>query len=136
MKDDDGARIWSLNYRLSTLVLGEATPRIEACGIEPKEFFVLDGIHDLAYPAAVAERLSMSRPTITLHVRNLERKGLVTRAVDQSDLRRHRLTLSREGLEVLGKSRQSVSQAYAARLGRLDSVERECFEGLLAKLVG
>lgn len=135
MGSDDGARIWSLNYRLSTLTLGEATPGIEALGIEAKEFFVLDGVADLTYPAAIADRLSMSRPTITLHVRNLERKRLVTRAMDPTDLRRHRLTLTAKGIDVVRDARRVVSQAYATRLGRLNDAERGRFEGLLAKLV-
>jgi hypothetical protein len=41
----DGARIWGLNFRLSTVVLGEAAAGIEALGIETKEFFVLAGMH-------------------------------------------------------------------------------------------
>ena len=133
---DDGARIWGLNFRLSTDVLAEATSGIEALGIEAKEFFVLDGIEDLSYPGEIAKRLSMSRPTMTLHLRNLEKKGLVLREMDQGDLRRHRLALTLQGSEVARKARELVSGAYSHRLNRLDVSERERFGELLAKLTG
>lgn len=133
--DSDGTRIWGLNFRLSTVVLEEATPAIEALGIEAKEFFVLDGVEELGYPAMIAQRLSMSRPTIALHLRHLEDKALLTREMDQSDLRRHRLTLTEEGREVTRKARKVLSEAYDARLDRLDASEKEHFAMLLAKLV-
>jgi DNA-binding MarR family transcriptional regulator len=131
----DGARIWGLNYRLSTVVLGEAAGGIEALGIETKEFFVLDGVEELHYPAAIAQRLSMSRPTIALHLRNLEEKGLLTREVDQGDLRRHRLRLTTKGTDIAREARYVLSNAYAARLARLDDGESLQFGKLLAKLV-
>jgi DNA-binding MarR family transcriptional regulator len=131
----DGARIWGLNFRLSTVVLGEATPAIKALGIEPKELFVLDGVEDLGYPAPIAERLSMSRPTIALHLRHLEDKALITREMDQSDLRRHRLTLTPHGRTIARRARQLLSEAYDARLNRLSATERDQFAALLAALV-
>jgi DNA-binding MarR family transcriptional regulator len=131
----DGARIWGLNFRLSTVVLGEAAPAIEALGIEAKEFFVLDSVEELSYPAMIAQRLSMSRPTITLHLRHLEDKRLLTREMEQSDLRRHRLRLTDDGREVTNKARRILSDAYDVRLGRLSAVERAHFAALLARLV-
>ncbi len=132
---DDGARIWNLNFHLSTVVLAEATPAIEALGIEAKEFFVLDGVEDLEYPAAIAERLSMSRPMIALHLRQLEEKKLLIREMDRKDLRRHRLSLTPAGLAVTTAARHVLSQAYEARLQRLNRNERERFVALLEKLV-
>lgn len=131
----DGARIWSLNFRLSTVVLGEATPAIEALGIETKEFFVLDSVEELNYPALIAERLSMSRPMIALHVRHLEDKGLLTREMDQSDLRRHRLRLTDDGHVTTDKARELLSDCYNARLERFSGAEKDHFAALLAKLV-
>ena len=135
MVDEEAARVWGLNLRLSTEVLSEATPGIEALGVEAKEFFVLDGAEELSFPAEIAHRLSMSRPALTLHLRNLERKGMLTRAMDQHDLRRHRLTLTDLGREVTAKARRLLSHAYAARLERLSVDERQAFRKLLAKLV-
>ena len=133
--NDDGVRIWGLNFRLSTDVLGDATDGIEALGIEVKEFFVLDGVEELSYPAEIAQRLSMSRPTMTLHLRNQEKKGVLTREVDPGDLRRHRFTLTPKGSEVARKARGLVSDAYSTRLDRLDLCERDQFGKLLAKFV-
>jgi DNA-binding MarR family transcriptional regulator len=133
--ESDGARIWGLNFRLSTVVLGEATPAIEALEIEAKEFFVLDSVEELSYPALIAQRLFMSRPTIALHLRHLEDKGLLTREIDQNDLRRHWLSLTDKGREVTSKAHKILSDAYEERLERLSGVERGHFAALLAKLV-
>ena len=133
-KQEDGARVWSLNFRLSTGVLDEAAAEMEALGIEGKEFFVLDGIVEHPYPARIARRLAMSRPAVTLHLRNLEKKGLVRRDIDVADLRRHRLTLTAKGEVVSGKAKQVIAKKYAARLARLDESERAEFSRLLEKL--
>ena len=132
---EDGARIWGLNFRLSTEVLGDATTGIEELGIEAKEFFVLDGVEELSYPAEIARRLSMSRPALTLHLRNLEQKGFLTREVDRADLRRHRLTLTARGNEVARTARRLIAETYDARLDRLSVAEKKRFGKLLAKLV-
>ena len=135
-QEDDGARVWSLNFRLSTNVLDEAAAEMEALGLEGKEFFVLDGIAEHPYPARIARRLAMSRPAVTLHLRNLEKKGLLRRDIDPADLRRHRLTLTAKGKRVSGKAQQAIAGKYAARLARLDENERAEFSRLLEKLTG
>ena len=133
---EDGARVWSLNFRLSTGVLDEAAAELAALGLEGKEFFVLDGIAEHPYPAEIARRLAMSKPAVTLHLRNLEKKGLLRRDIDPADLRRHRLTLTTKGEVVSGTARTVIAEKYAARLARLDENERAEFSRLLEKLTG
>ena len=132
--EEHGAHVWSLNFRLSTGVLDEATAEMAAIGVEVKEFFVLDGVKEQPYPAQIATRLSMSRPAVALHLRNLESKGLLRREMDAGDLRRHRLTLTPKGDEVIKRARKVISDKYGARLARLDPSEKEEFSRLLGKL--
>ena len=132
--EEGGARVWSLNFRLSTGVLDDAAAEMHALGIEVKEFFVLDGVDEQPYPAQIAKRLAMSRPAVTLHLRNLERKGLLRREIDPTDLRRHRLTFTSKGKVVTSKARKVLSDRYGARLARLDDGEQAEFSRLLEKL--
>ena len=132
---EQGSHGWGLSFRLSTAVLSEATSEIEALGIEVKEYFVLDGVDLLPYPAQIAERLSISRPAVALHLRNLERKGLLQRAVEPTDLRRFRLSLTAEGRAVADEARQILSEKFCKRLDRLSAVEREAFSAILTTLV-
>src|SRR5258705_13897355 len=92
-KSPYAAIVWKLNLKLSKDLLIEAAAEIEALGIEPKEFFVLDAVTDQPYPAELSEHLSMPKPTTTLYLKNLEALGFLGRVIDRRDLRRHRLEL-------------------------------------------
>ncbi|TMV75506.1 MarR family transcriptional regulator [Thioclava sp. BHET1] len=131
----NGARVWGLNFRLSTAVLHEAAAEMATLGLEVKEFFVLDGVEDEPYPAGLARRLTISKPGLALLLRSLESKTLLRREIDPQDLRRHRLTLTPAGHRALTKARNIVSARYGARLARLEDSEREAFGRLLEKLV-
>lgn len=135
MDEADAATIFRLNFRFSTEVLNEAAPEIEALGLEPKEFFVLDGVEERPYPAELARYLSMPKPTITLYLKNLQGKGFIVRAIDDQDLRRHRLELTESGRRTVTESRAVLSGRYAERLGRLSAGEQAEFATLLEKLV-
>ncbi|WEK02974.1 MAG: MarR family winged helix-turn-helix transcriptional regulator [Candidatus Devosia phytovorans] len=127
-------RIFRLNLQLSTETLTAATPEIEALGLEPKAFFVLDGVEAQPYPATLAHHLSMPKPTITAHLKALESAGLVTRAIDPADLRRHRIALTTTGRVVLDKARGSLARHYGDRLARLDGENVQHFARLLETL--
>lgn len=134
MSAADGNRIFQLNLLLSTGTLTAAAPEIEALGLEPKEFFVLDGLEVRPYPAELARHLSMPKPTITAYLKNLESRGLIARQIDSLDLRRHRLELTKSGRETLSQARAILSGRYDERLQRLTHDERIEFERLLEKL--
>ncbi|MDW9670804.1 MarR family transcriptional regulator [Sinorhizobium meliloti] len=136
MNEADAARIFRLNLQLSTETLTAATPEIEALGLEAKEFFVLDGLEERPYPAELARHLSMPKPTVTLYLKNLQAKGLIVRAIDAQDLRRHRLELTALGLETLTRARASLASRYGERLARLSRRDQDEFVRLLEKLSG
>lgn len=130
-----GARIFGLNLHLSVAVLAEAAREMEDIGIEPKEFFVLDGIEEESSPAGLAKRLTMSKPALALHLRNLEKNTLISRKIDPEDHRRHRLDLTPQGRETVAKARDILSARYSARLEKLEDHERKEFGRLLQKLL-
>lgn len=57
MCGSEAERIFRLNLQLSTETLMAAAPEIEALGLEPKAFFVLDGIDLQPFPASLAVSL-------------------------------------------------------------------------------
>jgi DNA-binding MarR family transcriptional regulator len=129
------AGLFRLNLRLSTETLTEAASALEALGLEAKEFFVLDGIEERPFPAELSRHLSIPKPTMSMYVKGLERKGLIGRAIDPGDLRRHRLALTPAGEDVLTKARMHLFERYGVRLARLSEREQVQFAKLLAKLL-
>jgi DNA-binding MarR family transcriptional regulator len=130
----DGERMFRLTLQLSTETLTAAAPKIEALGLEAKEFFVLDGLAVHPYPAELARHLSVPKPTITAYLKSLEARGLIARAIDPADLRRHRLELTEAGLETLTMARAALTDRYASRLVRLEKQEQRELLRILEKL--
>lgn len=124
MNEVDAARLFRLNLQLSTETLSGAAPKIEALGLEAKAFFILDGVEGRPYPAELARHLSMPKPTMTLYLKSLEAKGLLVRAIDPHDLRRHRLELTTQGHDVVRKARTHLFGRYRERLLRLSVREQ------------
>jgi DNA-binding MarR family transcriptional regulator len=134
--DDAAAHVFRLTLRLSTETLAEAAGALQALGLEPKAFFVLDGIEERPYPAELARHLSMPKPTISAYLAGLEKQGLIARAIDPADQRRHRLTLTAAGQSVLVQARGDLFARYEARLARLDPGDQIRFADLLAAIIG
>lgn len=134
VEDASAARIWRLTYQFSAEVLTEASPQLQALGLEPKEFFVLDGIEQRPFPAELARHLSMPKPTVTAFLKSLQAKALIAREIDAQDLRRHRLVLTPAGQAAITAARNALAARYDVRLARLKSSDRADFERLLERL--
>lgn len=130
----DPAKIWSLNYRISTSVMASVAADITALGLETKELFLLAEVDEHPHPAELAVRLIMPKPTVTVYLKHLEAAGFVRREIDPADLRRHRLILTPAGRKVMTRGMLLLSEAYGALLGRLSSAEQTLLKGLLEKL--
>lgn len=130
----DALTIWALDYRLLTEVLVSIADEVAALGVEIKELFVLDAIDEHPHPAAVAEALSLPKPSVTVYLKRLEAAGFVRREIDADDLRRHKLTLTAPGRKVLGRGQTILADAFGQRLARLNADERAEFRRLLEKL--
>jgi DNA-binding MarR family transcriptional regulator len=135
MKKIDPAKTWTLNYRLLMSVITGVTAELQALGLESsKSLFLLAEVDDHPYPAELAERLSMPRPTVTVAVKRLEADGFVRREIDASDLRRHRLRLTPAGRKLTQRGLAVLSTAFAARLARLSNSEQGALNALLEKM--
>ena len=130
----DAAKVWSLNYRLLMTVITSVSPDVVKLGLETKELFVLAEIDEHPHPADLASTLSMPKPTVTMYLKALEAAGFVKREIDATDLRRHRLLLTAPGRKVMTRGLALLSEAFRARLSRLNSTEQAELKSLLEKL--
>jgi DNA-binding MarR family transcriptional regulator len=83
---------------------------------------------------SVAALLAMDRTTLTAALKPLERRGLVTIAVDQADKRSRLLALTEEGLAVLANAVPIWKSTHAALEARLLEVEPKRLRNGLAAL--
>ena len=130
----DITKVWALNYRLVTAVIGEVAPALHELGIEVKELFLLAELDAHPHPAALAEALLIPKPSVTVYVKRLEAAELLKREIDSTDLRRHKLSLTPEGRKTMTRGLALLSEAFGQRLGRLTSTQQSEFKSLLEKL--
>ena len=130
----DALKVWSLNYRLLGSVIASVAPDVTALGLEVKELFVLAEIDEHPHPAALAMRLSMPKPTVTVYLKRLEAAGFLRREIDPTDLRRHRLLVTPAGRKVMTRGLALLSDAFGARLDRLTTTEQGQLKTVLEKL--
>jgi DNA-binding MarR family transcriptional regulator len=132
---NDVTRVWALNYRLISSVIAEVVPAIQELGLEIKELFLLSELDEHPHPAALADALLIPKPSVTVYVKRLEAAGFVTREIDSTDLRRHRLTLTSDGRKALTRGLALLTKAFGVRMNRLTSSEQDQFKSLLERLV-
>jgi DNA-binding MarR family transcriptional regulator len=130
----DITKVWTLNYRLVTSVIGEVAPALRELGIEVKELFLLAELDAHPHPAALAEALLMPKPSVTVYVKRLEAAELVKREIDSADLRRHKLSLTPEGRKVMTGGLALLAKAFGQRLARLTPTQQAELKSLLEKL--
>src|SRR3954466_6892836 len=130
----DVTKVWALNYRLVSSVLGEVAPALGELGVEVKELFLLAELDTTPHPAALAEALLIPKPTVSLYVKRLEAAGLVKREIDCPDLRRYKLSLTPDGRKTMTRGLGLLASTFGARLGRLTATQQAEFKGLLEKL--
>jgi DNA-binding MarR family transcriptional regulator len=130
----DITKLWALNYRLITSVIGEVAPALRELGIEVKELFLLAELEAHPHPAALAEALLMPKPSVTVYVKRLEAAELVKREIDSADLRRHKLSLTPEGRKVMTGGLALLAEAFGQRLARLTATQQAELKSLLEKM--
>lgn len=130
----DITKVWALNYRLVTSVIGEVAPALHKLGIEVKELFLLGELDAHPHPAALAEALLIPKPSVTVYVKRLEAAELVKREIDSADLRRHKLSLTPEGRKVMTGGLALLAEAFGQRLARLTATQQTELKSLLEKL--
>src|ERR1700756_1737340 len=120
----DITKVWALNYRLVTSVIGEVAPALRELGIEVKELFLLAELDAHPHPAALAEALLIPKPSVTVYVKRLEAAELVRRGIDNAALRRYKLSLTPEGRKVRTGGLALLTEAFGQRLGRLTATQQ------------
>ncbi|HET9620951.1 MAG TPA: MarR family winged helix-turn-helix transcriptional regulator [Kofleriaceae bacterium] len=130
----DPSKLWSLNYRLVNSVIISVVPAVAELGLEIKELIVLSEVDAHPYPAELAAKLCMPKPTITANLKRLEAAGMVRREIDNADLRRHRLQVTPEGRKAVTKGLALLTDAFGARLAKLNAGELAELKRLLEKM--
>jgi DNA-binding MarR family transcriptional regulator len=115
----DASGILASLWRLIESVLDDSEPALEALGLSPKAFFLLEAVGDHPFPAALARRMHLPPPTVTYLVKQLEAKGLLERRAEAGDLRKFRLVQTAAGKRALAKGREAVGGVFGERLDRL-----------------
>jgi DNA-binding MarR family transcriptional regulator len=113
---------------------------VTAHDITLKQAFVLDrlGRWESLLPSQIARLLFCDRPTATVVVKNMEKRGWVRRERDTADRRRMRVTLTETGRQKLYEIQEQVwepLQAAVDPLGCFDQGEIEVLDKLLGRLV-
>lgn len=125
-----------LGFLMSHLadVLRERTAKALAnFGLSPRDFGILWrlGVHGPLSQRQLGDLHQIDRTSVVALVDRLELAGLVARAVDPADRRRHALTLTERGQAVLEASGVEVSRVEAEFLAVVDAPARR---SLLATL--
>ena len=107
---------------------------ITALGLDSKELFLLAEVDDHPYPAELAATLSMPKATVTVYLKRLEAAGFVTREIDPTDLRRHRLQPTADGRRAAAAGLSLLSDEFEKRLGRLTVAQQKTLKNLLEKI--
>jgi DNA-binding MarR family transcriptional regulator len=134
MSKTNAARLWALNYQLLSSIIAAVAPAIEQLGLGAKELFLLAEVDAHPRPAALASVLVMPKPTVTMLVKRLEAAGFLRRAIHSADLRGHHLTVTPSGRKAITRGLALLSEAFGARLARLEPGERTQLKTLLEKV--
>jgi long-chain acyl-CoA synthetase len=102
----------------------ELARALGAIELSPPQYRVLILLSDgSAVSSDVAERLAVSRPTVTSVVDGLVNRGLVERRHSEDDRRRVSLTLTKEGREILARADRDADALLADVAGNLGDAE-------------
>jgi DNA-binding MarR family transcriptional regulator len=119
-------------------LVGQAAMRelrdaLTAENLKPRQFQLLGLLHDEG-PMAQRElgaRLEIDPSILVTHLNPLEEEGLVSRARDPADRRRHLVHLTEAGRTAFVRALQAQCEAADALLSALDGDERKEFRRLL-----
>ena len=113
----------------------QAKTRAAGFDMTSVQFAALDAIAEQPGidQASLAATISFDRATIGGVIDRLESKGLVQRAVSESDRRARLLSLTKDGEKLLAACRPIVEALQAEILGALSRTERKAFLTLAHK---
>ncbi len=108
-------------------------------GITLKQAFLLEQLveRDFMYPAEIASKLFCDRPTVTVIVRNMEKRDWVKRQKDTQNRKRTRVSITAAGRQKIAEVQQSPwgsTDPSHNPLSCFDEAELAELERLLGKL--
>jgi DNA-binding MarR family transcriptional regulator len=121
-------------WRLIQSVMDDSEPALEALGLSPKAFFLLEAVADHPFPAELARRMHLPPPTVTYLVKGLEARGFLERRAEAGDLRKFRLVQTPAGKEALRRGAEALGGVFDERLRRLAPAELTAFDGTVGRL--
>jgi DNA-binding MarR family transcriptional regulator len=132
----DACGILAHLWQLIQAVMDDSEADLEALGLSPKAFFLLEAVEDCVFPAQLARRMHLPPPTVTYLIKQLEARGLLERRAEPGDLRKFRLVPTDAGKAALDRGRQALSGVLGERLRRLDREEVIAFDRIVKRLAG
>ncbi len=110
--------------------------KMSARGISPAQMFCLREVaHDSGVTQRdLAERLNVSRPTLTVMLHKMEKAGLIERRADETDQRYTRIYLAQGGASVHEQMHGVVGEVVAETVGPLSETDRAELTRLLNAL--
>lgn len=130
--------IWLL--RAYSAAIGTQADELRPLGLSPSGFNVLMALHNTPgrtlEPFELAERLLVSRPSVTGLLDTLQAKGLIRREPHPDDRRRVNVVLTEEAADLLARHFPTHYARQRALLGGLSAEEMAQLIGLLRKISG
>jgi DNA-binding MarR family transcriptional regulator len=122
--------------RLGFELKRRAIEELEAAGSSMYDYSVLTLLADAPCEAqaSIADMLRVDRSQLVGLLDGLEKRGLIERRRDQSDRRRHTVSLTPEGKHQLAGLRALVKQIEEEFLAPLDAESRMALHSLLLQL--
>jgi DNA-binding MarR family transcriptional regulator len=110
--------------------------KLSARGISPAQMFCLREVahHPGLTQRDLAEKLSVSRPTLTVMLHKMEKSGLIERRADEADQRFTRIYVAQDGARVHEDMHEVVGEVIAEMVGPLSEPDRLELARLLTAL--
>ena len=123
-----------LNMQWCQLALISTEAALEEDHLDLKSLFLLSNVEALPYPAELAKKLMVPKPTITFIIKRMENAGYLKRQTVEGDLRKFAMVITPLGRTVQKRGRNIVTEALEKTLGKLTTAEREAFISTILKM--
>ena len=127
-------------FRAFNAVLNAQAEELRPLGLSPSAFNVLMALHNtqdrVLEPCQLAQRLLISRPSVTGLLDTLQTKGLIEREPHEQDRRRVLVRLTDAGLQLLESHFDTHYSEQNAVFGDLSAEEKATLVSLLRRVRG
>lgn len=82
----------------------------------------------------LAERLKITPPSVTAAIKEMERKGFLTRETDAKDMRQNKMALTQKGIAYIDSVKEAARELDRIMFAGIDEKEQEKFRCTLWKI--